>query len=78
MSSCTINRWGKGTTTERPINTVATKELQERLEAIKNERAEQDRMWDEDDNKVTSKLSQLKRNFEYSKYTTTGQDKKVK
>jgi len=60
MSSCAINRWGKGTTTERPSNTAASKELQERLEAIRNERAEQDRMWDEQDNSISSKLVQIK------------------
>lgn len=43
---CACNRWGPGTTCERPINTAATKELQDRLKQMQAERANQDRMWD--------------------------------
>ncbi len=43
---CARNRWGKGTTCEKPTNTPASKELQERLAAMRNERTAQDKMWD--------------------------------
>jgi hypothetical protein len=43
---CACNRWGPGTTCEKPVNTASTKELQERLVAMRNERTAQDKMWD--------------------------------
>lgn len=43
--SCSINRWGKGTTCERPSNSEAAKELQARIAAMSQERAKQDMMW---------------------------------
>jgi hypothetical protein len=43
---CARNRWGPGTTCEKPANTAASKELQERLAAMRNERTVQDKMWD--------------------------------
>ena len=43
---CACNRWGPGTTCEKPTNTAASKELQERLAAMRNERTAQDKMWD--------------------------------
>ena len=46
MSRCGVNRWGPGTTCERPINTEAAKELQERMAAMAKERTKQDQMWD--------------------------------
>jgi hypothetical protein len=42
---CACNRWGAGTTCERPTNTQASKELQERLEKMRQERSAQDTMW---------------------------------
>jgi hypothetical protein len=42
---CACNRWGPGTTCERPTNTQASKELQERLEKMRQERSTQDTMW---------------------------------
>lgn len=42
---CARNRWGPGTTCEKQANTVASKELQEKLEAMRNERTAQDNMW---------------------------------
>jgi len=45
MSSCAVNRWGRGTTCERPINTEASKELQARMAAMAKERESQDQMW---------------------------------
>ncbi len=44
---CACNRWGPGTTCERPTNTQASKELQERLEKMRQERSLQDTMWTE-------------------------------
>ena len=46
MSRCGVNRWGPGTTCERPINTEAAKELKDRLAAMAKEREKQDQMWD--------------------------------
>ena len=43
---CACNRWGPGTTIEKPTNTIATKELQEKLATMRNERMVQDTMWD--------------------------------
>jgi len=44
---CAVRRWGPGTTCERPANTVASKELQQRLTALNAERSKQDKMWEE-------------------------------
>jgi len=43
---CAIRRWGPGTTCERPSNTAASKELQEKLAKMNQERMNQDKMWD--------------------------------
>ncbi len=43
---CACNRWGPGTTCEKPTNSAASKELQEKLAAMRNERMAQDKMWD--------------------------------
>lgn len=42
---CACNRWGPGTTCERPTNTQASKELQDRMLKMKQEREKQDSMW---------------------------------
>ena len=42
---CACNRWGPGTTCERPTNTQASKELQERMLKMEGERKKQDSMW---------------------------------
>jgi hypothetical protein len=49
---CACNRWGPGTTCEKPTNTVASKELQDRLVAMRNERTAQDKMWDTEPEKA--------------------------
>lgn len=48
---CARNRWGPGTTCERPINTPASKEIQDRLAAMQQERSQQDKMWIIEDEK---------------------------
>jgi hypothetical protein len=48
---CACNRWGPGTTCERPSNTAASKELQQRLAAMQQERSQQDKMWTVEDEK---------------------------
>jgi len=45
MSRCGVNRWGPGTTCERPTNTEASKEIQQRLAALEVERTKQDQIW---------------------------------
>jgi hypothetical protein len=45
MSRCGVNRWGPGTTCERPINTEASKEIQQRLASLEAERTRQDQIW---------------------------------
>lgn len=42
---CARKRWGAGTTCERPPNTPASNELQDRLAKMKAERESQDGMW---------------------------------
>jgi hypothetical protein len=44
---CARRRWGQGTTCERPTNSPASKELQDRLAQMKAERASQDGMWND-------------------------------
>jgi hypothetical protein len=45
MSRCGVNRWGPGTTCERPVNTEAAKEIQQRLALLEAQRAKQDQIW---------------------------------
>jgi hypothetical protein len=55
---CACNRWGLGTTCEKPTNTAASKEIQDRLAAMRNERTAQDKMWDTEPEKpVNQKLA---------------------
>lgn len=42
---CACNRWGPGTTCERPTNTQNAKDLQEKLAKMQSERTEQDTIW---------------------------------
>lgn len=51
---CAVNRWGPGTTCERPQQTAATQELQDRLQKMKAEREQQDTMWVELETKTTT------------------------
>jgi hypothetical protein len=46
---CACNRWGPGTTCERPSNTAASKELQDKLAKMQQERSQQDKMWIKED-----------------------------
>ena len=43
--SCTVNRWGPGTTCEKPRSTELAKEMQSRITAMNQERAKQDTIW---------------------------------
>jgi len=43
--SCFVNRWGPGTTCEKPVNSESAKELKMRVEKMNTERAKQDSMW---------------------------------
>ena len=54
---CACNRWGPGTTCEKPTNTAGAKELQDRLAAMRNERTVQDKMWDDEPEKKNSIIS---------------------
>jgi len=45
MSSCSRNRWGPGTTCEKPVCTEASKELEARIAKMNQDRAKQDQMW---------------------------------
>ena len=55
--SCSVNRWGKGTTCERPSNSEAAKELQARIAAMSQERAKQDMMWTQSSTMATATTS---------------------
>lgn len=50
---CAVNRWGPGTTCERPTNTAATKELQDKLKQMQVERMKQDQMWISEPEQIT-------------------------
>lgn len=54
---CACNRWGPGTTCEKPTNTESSKELQERLNKMKEERGKQDTMWTETEPTSSKKLT---------------------
>jgi len=43
--SCTVNRWGSGTTCEKPRSTELAKEMNLRITAMNQERAKQDTIW---------------------------------
>lgn len=61
MSRCAVNRWGSGTTCERPINTESSKELQIKMAAMKAEREKQDSIWTQtEDTKNSLKPIDLK------------------
>ncbi len=70
---CACNRWGPGTTCEKPTNTAGAKELQERLAAMRNERTTQDKMWDTEpekkDSLVTNISTQQNQSTQVTKYT---------
>ena len=42
---CSVNRWGPGTTCEKPRNSESANELKTRIEKMNLERAKQDSMW---------------------------------
>jgi len=48
MSRCALNRWGPGTTCERPINIEGAKEIQAKIKAMQDERAKQDSVWNQE------------------------------
>jgi hypothetical protein len=69
---CACNRWGPGTTCEKPSNTAASKELQDRLTAMRNERTTQDKMWDTEPEKkdiLITTTNQQQLTTQVSKYT---------
>lgn len=43
--ACVSCKWGKGTACEKPSNTAATKELEDRLKQMQAERTKQDVAW---------------------------------
>lgn len=43
--ACVRCKWGTGTTSERPPNTVGAKEVQNQFEKMMAERAKQDAAW---------------------------------
>ena len=67
MSRCNINRWGPGTTCERPQNAEAVKEMKAKLEAMQKERAKQDQIWTQPEPEVkpltTASNKQIKNTF---------------
>ena len=42
---CAVNRWGPGTTKDKPCVTEAMKEMEARMAKLKEEREKQDKMW---------------------------------
>lgn len=55
-----MNRWGPGTTCERPINTESSKDLQSKIAAMKAEREKQDSIWKPLTEDVENKKDNLK------------------
>jgi hypothetical protein len=47
MACRNCNRWGSGTTCERPQNTAAVREMDDRMKAMMAERAKVDALWAE-------------------------------
>lgn len=45
MACRNCNRWGPGTTCERPQNTAAVREMDDRMKAMLAERARVDALW---------------------------------
>jgi hypothetical protein len=45
MSKCALRRWGSGVTCTKEPDTVASKEMGEKLAAMRAERERQDTMW---------------------------------
>jgi len=45
---CALNRFGPGTSTTRPNNSVLSKEMNDKLSIMRAERDKQDKMWDEE------------------------------
>ena len=43
--ACVSCKWGTGTACEKPTNTQAQKEMKDKLEQMKQERAKQDAAW---------------------------------
>ena len=43
--ACVSCKWGTGTTCEKPTNSIASKELEQRLKEIQAERTKQDVAW---------------------------------
>jgi hypothetical protein len=56
---CAVNRWGPGTTCERPTNTQNAKDLQDKLAKIRSERTEQDKMWESEPVTATHQTTQI-------------------
>jgi len=58
--SCFVNRWGPGTTCEKPVNSESAKEMQARITAMNQERAKQDMIWNlPSDTTLISKSSSI-------------------
>lgn len=74
MSRCGVNRWGPGTTCERPTNTEAAKEIQQRLALLEAERTKQDQIWTQplvEKNTADIKNSVLSKTTKSSTYTSS-------
>ena len=73
MSRCGVNRWGPGTTCERPINTEASKEIQQRLAALEAERSKQDKIWTQSEPTIknNSNINQSNLSKTSTKYTSS-------
>jgi hypothetical protein len=54
------NRWGSGTTCEKPSNTEAAKELQARIAAMQAERTKQDSIWIQEPEKESGSKTHIK------------------
>ena len=71
MSRCGVNRWGPGTTCERPINTEAAKEIRERLAVLEAERKKQDQIWTQSEPTIKNSGSQTNTGSKGPKYTSS-------
>jgi hypothetical protein len=72
MSKCGVNRWGPGTTCERPIKSESSNELKQRLALLEAERIKQDNIWNKPSEPIIKNVvNQAIKTSSVPKYTSS-------